>query len=145
MRYLLTVVSRVVVSLVVLTAAAPETQQKNIRIVSPWVTETSETRAVLHMTIANLAGRTDRLVRAKTPVTAKVAIWDQAGNEGRGLSIPGRAEFVMGTIIGNVPRIELIGLTRALHAHSSFKLMLVFEHAGEIIIDVSVEQATTKP
>src|SRR6516162_3774282 len=99
-----------VVGLVVLPAAMPETQWKNIKIVNPWVHETVGTRAVLHVTIANMAARADRLVRASTPFAARVAIWDQLGNEKSGLTIPGRAEFVIGTIVGYVPRIELIGL-----------------------------------
>ena len=131
----------VVVGLVVLSAAMPETQWKNIKIANPWVHETDATRAVLHVTIANVAARADRLVRASTPIAARVAIWDQLGNEKNGLTIPGRAEFVIGTIVGYVPRIELIGLTAALRANSSFKLLLVFEHAGKISVDVTVEQA----
>ena len=130
-----------VVCPVVLSAAMPEMQWKNIKIVNPLVHETVATRAVLHVTIANMAARADRLVRASTPFAARVAIWDQLGNEKSGLTIPGRAEFVIGTIVGYVPRIELIGLTVALRANSSFKLLLVFEHAGKISVDVTVEQA----
>lgn len=130
-----------VVGLVVLSAAMPETQWKNIKIVNPWVHETDGTRAILHVTIANMAARADRLVRASTPIAARVAIWDQLGNDKSGLTIPGRAEFVIGTIVGYVPRIELIGLTAALRANTSFKLLLVFEQAGKISVDVAVEQA----
>lgn len=130
-----------VVGVVVLSAAMPETQWENIKIVNPWVHETDGTRAVLHVTIANMAARADRLVRASTPIAARVAIWDQLGNDKSGLTIPGRAEFVIGTIVGYVPRIELIGLTAALRANTSFKLLLVFEQAGKISVDVAVEQA----
>jgi copper(I)-binding protein len=119
----------------------PETQWKNIKIVNPWVHETDGTRAVLHVTIANMDARADRLVRASTPIAARVAIWDQLGNDKSGLTIPGRAEFVIGMIVGYVPRIELIGLTAALRVNTGFKLLLVFEHAGKISVDVSVEQA----
>jgi copper(I)-binding protein len=131
----------VVVGLVVLSGAMPETQWKNIKIVNPWVYETDGARAVLHVTIANMAARADRLVRASTPIAASVGIWDQLGHDKSGLTIPGRAEFVIGTIVGYVPRIELIGLTAALRANTSFKLLLVFEHAGKISVDVTVDQA----
>jgi copper(I)-binding protein len=125
----------------VLSGAMAETQWKNIKIVDPWVHETSGARAVLHVTIANTAARADRLVRGSTPIAEKVAIWDQLGNEGSGLSIPGRAEFVMGSIVGYVPRIELIGLTKSLQAQTTFKLLLVFERAGKIGVDVTVVEA----
>jgi copper(I)-binding protein len=132
MRYL------VIVMGLLLLAAAPETVIKNIRIANPRVQETNGPRALLHVTIANIEGKADRLVRASTPVAAKVSIWNQLGKEGLGLTIPGRAEFVIGS---DMPRIELIGLTRSLNAEASFHLLLVFEQAGKISVDVLVEPA----
>jgi copper(I)-binding protein len=131
MRYVL-----IVASLFGLSAAASETVWRNIRIANPWVHETSGKSALLHVTIANTEGRADRLLRASTPIAAKVAIWNQQGKEGGGIRIPGRAEFVIG---GDFPRIELVGLTESLRAHASFNLLLVFEQAGKISFDVHVE------
>ena len=134
MRYLI-----ILVSLFGLLAAAPETVRNNIKIANPRVQETNGPRAVLHVTIANIEGRADRLVRASTPVAESVAIWDQLGKQGSGLRIPGRAEFVIGS---DLPRIELIGLTKTLRADASFHLLLVFEQAGKIIVDVLVKSAS---
>jgi copper(I)-binding protein len=134
MRYLV-----VLAGLVGLLAAAPETVHKNIKIANPRVQETSGPRAVLHVTIANIQGRADRLLRASTPVAQSVAIWDQLGKQGAGLRIPGRAEFVIGS---DLPRIELVGLTKTLSADASFNLLLVFEQAGKISVDVLVETAS---
>jgi copper(I)-binding protein len=134
MRYLI-----ILVSLVGLLAAAPETVRNNIKIANPRVQETNGPRAVLHVTIANMEGRADRLVRASTPVAESVAIWDQLGKQGSGLRIPGRAEFVIGS---DLPRIELIGLTKSLSADASFHLLLVFEQAGKISVDVLVKSAS---
>jgi copper(I)-binding protein len=130
----------VLVSLFGLLAAAPETVQRNIKIANPWVHETTGSRAVLHVTIANTEPRADRLLRASTPLAAKVAIWNQVGKEGGGFRIPGRAEFVIG---GDLPRIELRGLTGSLHAHARFSLLLVFEQAGKITVDVLVDSASS--
>ena len=127
------------VGLVGLLAAAPETVRKNIKIANPRVQETTGPRAVLHVTIANIQGRADRLLRASTPVAESVAIWDQLGKQGGGLRIPGRAEFVIGN---ELPRIELVGLTKTLSADASFHLLLVFEQAGKISVDVLVETAS---
>jgi hypothetical protein len=77
-------------------------------------------------------------MRASTPIAAKVTIWNEEAKEGRGLRIP-VAEFVIG---GDFPRIELIGLTESLRAHTSFKLLLVFEKAGKISVDVVVESGS---
>lgn len=129
----------ILVGLVGLLAAAPETVRKNIKIANPRVQETNGPRAVLHVTIANIQGRADRLLRASTPVAESVAIWDQLGKQGGGLRIPGRAEFVIGS---DLPRIELVGLTKALSADASFHLLLVFEQAGKISVDVLVETAS---
>jgi copper(I)-binding protein len=78
-------------------------------------------------------------MRASTPIAAKVTIWNEEAKEGRGLRIPVGAEFVIG---GDFPRIELIGLTESLRAHTSFKLLLVFEKAGKISVDVVVESGS---
>ena len=130
------------VSLLALSAATPDIVFKHIKIANAWVHETNGSSAVLNVTIANTDGRADRLVRASTPIAAKVAIWNQLGQQGSGLSIPGRAEFVMREG-GDVPRIELMGLTEELRAHATFNLLLVFEQAGKIRIDVAVEKISS--
>ncbi len=125
------------VALIFLLAAMPESVSSNIQIADPWVRETSEPHALLHVRIANTDRRADRLLRASTPIAKKVAIWDEQGKQNGGFRIPGRAEFVLG---GDFPRIELIGLTGALHASGSFHLLLVFEQAGKMTVDVAVQQ-----
>ena len=126
----------IVVCLLALVGAAPETVSRNIKIADPWVHATNGSSAVLHVRIVNTDRRSDRLLRASTPIAAKVAIWNQLGKEDGGFRIPGRAEFVIG---GYLPRIELIGLTEVLRADASFHLLLVFEQAGKISVDVLVE------
>jgi len=123
-------------SLLGLLASTPETVRKNIKIMDPWVHETSASSTLLHVTIANIDRRADRLLRARASVAAKVAIRDQFGNEG-GFSIPGHAEFVIGD---GFPRVELLGLTEKLRAQSSFNLLLVFEQAGKVNIEVDINK-----
>lgn len=130
----------VVVGLIALLAAAPETSSQNIKIINPWVHETSGSSALLHVTIANTGRSADHLLRGSTNIAAKVAIWNQLGKQGAGLSIPGGAEFVLG---GDAPRIELMGLTETLRAPTSFQMLLVFERAGKIVINVLVEHQAT--
>lgn len=117
-------------------ATGEETIHKHIRIVKAWVRETDDWRTALHVTIANTGDRADRLVRVATSIAKRVVIADQEGREGAGLTIPGSAEFVIGN---GAPRIELVGLKRKLQAQERFNLLLVFDQAGKISVDVLVE------
>jgi copper(I)-binding protein len=117
--------------------AVQETVRGRLKIMQPWVQETSGTQAILRVTIANTGAKADRLVRVSTPVADKVLILDQLSHEGSGLLIPGRSELVMGA---GAPRIELIGLTRSLKASDTFHLLLVFKQAGKVIVNVLVEK-----
>jgi periplasmic copper chaperone A len=117
-------------------ATPQETVHRHIRIAKAWVRETSEGRTALHVTIANTGDRADRLVRVATSIAKRVVISDQEGRQAVGLTIPGSAEFIIGN---GQPRIELIGLKRKLHAQERFNLLLVFDQAGKISVDVIVE------
>jgi len=132
MRYAL-----VAVSLFGLVGAAPvpDIVSRNIRITNPWVQETTGSSAVLHVVIANTERRADRLVRASTPLAAKVEIWNQLGKQSGGFSIPGGADFVIGE---GFPRVALTGLSEAFRTQSRFHMLLVFEQAGKITIEVAV-------
>jgi copper(I)-binding protein len=122
-------------------ATTRETIHKHIRIAKAWVHETNEWRTALHVTIANTGDRADRLVRVTTLVAKRVVISDQEGREADGLRIPGSAEFVIGN---GDPRIKLVGLKRRLQAHERFTLLLVFDQAGKISVDVQVETGTPR-
>ena len=123
-------------------AAARETVHKHIRVLKAWVHETSQWRTTLHVTIANTGDRADRLVRVATSIAKRVVIADQEGKEGAGLTIPGSAEFVIGS---GAPRIELVGLRKKLHARERFSLLLVFAQAGKVNVEVIVETGSASP
>ena len=44
----------------------------------------------------------------------------------------------------NGPHLVLTGVKKRLDAYDSFKLTLVFEKAGRVVVDVAVEEADTK-
>jgi periplasmic copper chaperone A len=117
-------------------ATMQDTVHKHIRVAKAWVRETSEGRAALHVTIANTGDRADRLVRVATSIAKRVVISDQEGRNATELTIPGSAEFVFGSA---EPRIELVGLKRTLRAQERFNLLLVFDQAGKVSVDVLVE------
>jgi copper(I)-binding protein len=56
------------------------------------------------------------------------------------LSIPGRGELMLRS---DGPHIVLSGLKKPLRAYDSFALTLVFENAGTVNVQVSVEEQTS--
>jgi copper(I)-binding protein len=130
----------VAMSLVGLLAAEANAQHETVRapinIEHPSVMETSQQRAIVNLTIGNSGLRADRLLRAAASIAEDVVIFDQVGNEGNGLPIPGLSELILGA---GTPRIELIGVTRALKSPDTFNLLLVFRDAGKIVVKVIVE------
>jgi periplasmic copper chaperone A len=113
-----------------------KTSATDIQIVDAWVHETAEPRAVLHLRITSAGAKGDRLVRVSTSLAAKTAIFNQLGQKAEDLVIPAGSEWVMGA---DSPRIELIGLTRPLKAPETFDLLLGFERAGKVNLNVRVE------
>jgi copper(I)-binding protein len=60
------------------------------------------------------------------------------GKETTGLPIAARGEI---SLQSGGPQIVLIGLKKHLFAYDSFDLVLIFRDAGQVIIDVLVEEA----
>jgi copper(I)-binding protein len=129
-------------SLVVLvacgSASAHEIKLKALKIIHPWVHETEGQQAALHVKINNTGAANDRLLRATSPLAGKVAILDADGKETKGLAIAGRGEVA---IQSGGPQIVLRGLKKPLRAYDSFDLILVFEKAGTVKLEVLVEEA----
>ena len=115
--------------------AAQETVQGSIKVVHPWVYETTQHQSTLHLTITNTGARTDHLIRAATPIAAIATISDLQRTVTEHLTIPGRAELAFGK---SPPSIELFWLTQPLKANERFSLLLVFDRAGKVKIDVEV-------
>ena len=86
-------------------------------------------RAVLHLRIKTTGTRGDQFVRASGELAHRIVIIDHQGKETRALSIPADSTWVMEA---DAPRVELVGLTRALKAGDTFGIQLVFERAGKI-------------
>ena len=119
-------------------ALVAQSSSGDVQLVDAWVHETTERRIALHLTLISTGSRADRLVRVSTSVAKGALIFDQLGQEVTELAIPPDSEWVLGT---NAPRIELIGLTRALKAHDAFDLQLVLQRGGKLRGRVRVEPA----
>jgi copper(I)-binding protein len=121
-------------------ALAHEIKHKAITIVHPWVMETEQPEAILLLKIRNTGAATERLLRASTPLASRTAIVDPVSQDVKALSIPGRGELLLKP---DGPHIVLSGLKKPLRAYVSFALTLVFEKAGAVNVQVSVEEQTS--
>ena len=110
----------------------------DIQISESWVHETSASRATLHVRINNSGMHSDQLMRAATRVAADVAIRDVFAQPSEGLILQADSELVFGK---DFPRMELIGLKESLKAKDRFQLLLVFQRAGKLVINVRVDPA----
>jgi copper(I)-binding protein len=112
------------------------TSHTNIEVVDLWAHETGGARAELHMRISNRGAKGDHLLSLSSGLAKKISVLDHLGREIDTLRIPADAELVLG---GGPLRIEAIGVTRPLKARDNFPLLLVFEHAGKMKVNVRVE------
>ncbi len=126
-------------------ATAHSHKRKNLEIVHPWTSETvrkEATSARVFMTIKNGGRAADRLISASTPRAEKVELaggQDAAkDSKSAAFSIPPGKALVLHA---KGEHLVLTGLKKALHAYDDFKLALVFEKAGRIVVDVIVEEA----
>lgn len=123
-------------------------KQKGLEIVHPWCFATGDpsvkTNAV-YMLIKNLTKRPDRLIDATSTSAQKIEIREPIkaapGAETRavsGVAIKGGQEVALKR---TGPHLLLSGLAKPLGPYDSFLMTLVFERAGEIEIEVVVEEA----
>ena len=130
-------------------ASAHSHKKKGLEIVHPWTPATTEkTTATIpvFMKIKN-RGAADRLLRASTPVAAGVALHEPVGAD-----VSQAAKPVTAIAIGAGKDVELVrngahlllsGVKKRLNAYDTFKLTLVFEKAGSMVVEVAVEEAET--
>jgi copper(I)-binding protein len=119
-------------------ASAHEITLKSLKIVHPWVYETEERHAVLHLKIRNTSDAAERLLSATSTVAEGVSILDAHGEKTTGVPIPARGEV---SLRDGGPRLFLNGLKKPLRAYDSFDVVLAFRDAGQVTIEVLVEEA----
>jgi copper(I)-binding protein len=127
-------------------AAIPHShKRKNLEVVHPWTPETRQkgvTTARVFMTVKNGGRAADRLLSASTPRAAKVTLSAGSGAAEGGKSA---APFTIGpgkalVLHAEGPHLVLTGVKKAFHAYDDFRMTLVFEKAGRMVVDVVVEE-----
>jgi len=128
--------------------ALAHTEKKNsLEVVHPWTFATTDNGGAtqVFMKIKNLAGLPERLVGASTPAATKAELHEPAGD----FASRPVAAVVIGAgkeaeLTRKGPYLVLTGVKKRLNAYDSFKLTLVFEKAGRMVVDVTVEEAETE-
>jgi hypothetical protein len=124
-------------------AIAHSHKKKNLEIGHPYTMETAKgaTTARVFMTIKNSGRSPERLLSASTPRAAKVelAVADGVSRDAAFIIRPG-ATLVIGPKGGH---LVLVGVKKAFTAYDDFRMTLVFEKSGRMVVDVVVEEFST--
>lgn len=118
----------------------------DLRIGHPWTRATAPSAKVGagYMTIANGGASADRLVSASTPASARVEIHEMRMDGGvmrmrelaGGLAVPARGEA---TLKPGGYHLMLMDLNAPLKEGESVPVVLVFERAGRVEVELKVE------
>jgi copper(I)-binding protein len=130
------------ISLAPVVATAHSHKRKNLEIVHPWTPEMPQkgvTTARVFMTVKNGSRTSERLISASTPRAEKVELSarDSAASEAAFAIGPGKELALR----ANGPHLVLTGVRKAFRAYDEFKMTLVFEKAGRMVVDVVVEES----
>jgi periplasmic copper chaperone A len=126
-------------------AAAHSHKMKSLEIVHPWTPETVQketTTARVFMTIKNSGRIPDRLISASTPRAEKVELvaGEERAGDSRSTSPFSIASGKTLVLHAKGQHLVLTGVKKAFHAYDDFKMTLVFEKTGRIVVDVVVEE-----
>jgi len=123
-------------------AAAHEFKIKDLEFIHPWTREpASGVKDVpVYMILRNTAPTDDRIVAVSSPFATKGELRAGASEGGRqitAITIKGNATTELNA---DRPHILLQGLTEPLDGYQYFPLVLTFERAGQMEIEVYVEE-----
>jgi copper(I)-binding protein len=132
-------------------AMAHSHKKKALEIVHPWtpaMVEANVANIPVYMKLKNGGEAPERLLSATTPLADKVELIAPK-TQGSvmlptvvpALGVPAGGELVLSA---DGPHLLLGGVRKRLNAYDSFKITLVFEKAGQMEVEVMVEEADTK-
>lgn len=123
-------------------AAAHEFKIKGFEFIHPWTREPAEhvKDVPVYMVLRNTGTTPDRIVAASSPFATKVEL-RSAKSDGEGqLQAINVAPNTTVELSASGPHIMLVGLKEPLDGYQYFPLTLSFERAGDIAIEVYVEE-----
>lgn len=123
-------------------ALAHSHKRKGVEVVHPWtpaMMERGATTTSVYMTIKS--AQKDRLIGATSALAAKVELQELSGDGG--LKPVTAVEIAGGKpteLTRKGARLVATGVKKPLNAYDTFKLTLVFEKAGRMVVEVMVEE-----
>jgi periplasmic copper chaperone A len=134
-------------------ASAHSHKKKGLEAVHPWTPAKIEDNVAnipVYMKLRNTAGAPERLLSATSTVADKIDLIEPRTvgsmvlpTVAVALSVPADGELVLSA---GGPHLLLGGVKQRLDPYDSFKITLVFEKAGQMEIEVMVEEAAaTEP
>ena len=126
-------------------ALAHSHKKKGLEIIHPWtraMDDKSQTTVLVSMTIKN-SGASDRLLGASSPLAAAAEIRELGNDQALPSVAVGAGKRV--ELKRKGPHLLLTGFKKPLDAYESFAMTLVFEKAGNVVIEVMVEEAEALP
>jgi copper(I)-binding protein len=142
MSRLINMVTLLAVLLLANPAAAHEFKIKDFEFIHPWTREPASgvKDAPVYMVLRNTASTDDRIVAVSSPFATKGELRAGAaegGDQLTAITIKGNATVELNA---DRPHILLRGLTEPLDGYQYFPLVLTFERAGQMEIEVYVEE-----
>lgn len=121
------------------TAAGHELKIKGLEFIHPWTREPAKgvKEVPVYMVIRN-AGRTpERLIGASSPFATNAELRAGRGGKVAAIQLPAGKTTELNA---DGPHLLLLGLSKPLEGYQYFPLVLTFERAGKVEIEVYVEE-----
>lgn len=132
-------------------AIAHSHKKKSLEIVHPWtpaMVEPNIKNIAVYMKLKSEAADGDRLLGGVTPLADKIELIDlqiiggmRLPSTVAAIDIPARGTRELKP---EGAHLLLSGFKKQLHAYDSFEMTLIFEKAGEVVVEVAVEEVETK-
>jgi periplasmic copper chaperone A len=127
--------------------SAHEIKVGDLAIVHPWAIATAaRTDCIVSMIIENRGPTPERLMGAASPIAERVELHEHRAEDGTAKSSTVSAiDLPPGIVVklrSEGVHLVLIGLKDQLVEYGSFVMILKFEHAGMVKVDVAVEEAS---
>ena len=136
MRYFSTLVTLLLALVISASVQAHSAHIGKLEIHHPWIapTKAGVTSGSVITWIENNGDEADRIISASTPIAATALVQGEQGQNTIDLPAKKTVKFAP-----DGARIILQGLTKTLDEYDTFKLDLVFEHAGKLTLEVHVD------
>jgi len=122
--------------------AAHEFKIKDLEFIHPWTREppAGVKDAAVYMVLRNTGNSAERIIGVSSPFATRAELRAAKADGGRQVAAIEIAASATIELNAEGPHIQLVGLTEPLDGYQYFPLVLTFERAGMVEIEVYVEE-----